>query len=309
MSVAARTVAVMDEIRQSALVLAALELLPGEPGDLTALLRNPVVRELLLDEPHVRERELGSLHLSQLASYLLETLDYGRVEHWAKIVDHGVRARNYLPLVAGTPGYPKRLAEVWDAPPILFRSVNDHVKTSVLDGPSLAIVGGRETTPEVLMSTRLLAATVTKAGVHVVSGLAAGVDTAAHVGALEAGGLTTAVLGTGIERIFPAANADLAALIRGHGMLVSQFAPPAPRTGTTFLRRNAVIAALAQASLVMDARERSGSRHEMEQALRYNRKVMFWKPALANESWARMMVDAELAEFVESAEEALALLG
>lgn len=298
----------MDEIRQSALVLAALELVPGEPSDLTALLRRPGVRELLLGGCSGREGDSGDLHLSQLATYLLETLDYGRVEHWSKILDRGVRARHYVPLIAGTATYPQRLADVWDAPPILFRSTHDNIETAVLDGPSLAIVGGRETTTHVLQTTRSLASTVASAGVHIVSGLAAGVDAAAHTGALEAGGLTTAVLGTGIERIFPQENAELAAAITVDGMLLSQFAPPAPRTGTTFLRRNAVIAALTQASLVMDARERSGSRHELEQALRYGRKIFLWKPTMAREPWATAMVQASLAEFVDSAEEVLMLL-
>lgn len=299
----------MDEIRQSAIVLAALELVPGEPSDLTGLLRKPAVRDLLLSGCTLHETDPEDVHLSQLASYLLEALDFGRVEHWAKIVDRGIHEGRYVPLIAGSAQFPQRLAEAWDAPPILFRTVNDAADTTILNGTTLAIVGGRETTASILESARSVAATAAASGVHVVSGLAAGVDTAAHLGALEAGGLTTAVMGTGIDRIFPEQNAHIAAAITGRGMLLSQFAPPAPRTGTTFLRRNAVIAALAQASLVMDARERSGSRHELEQALRYGRRVFFWRPALAQEPWAVALVQAGLAEFVESPDEVLALLG
>lgn len=313
MSEASRTVADMtgtDEIRQSAVALAALELVPGEPGDLTALLRKPHVRGLLFGD--CRTDDISDRPLSELTTYLLEALDHGRVEHWTKIVERGVQSGRYRPLIAGSAEYPQRLAECADAPPVLFRSIGERratVETSVLDRRALAIVGGRRTTGDVLEATRSVAAAVAAAGIHVVSGLAAGVDTAAHRGALDGGGLTTAVMGTGIDRIFPEENADLADMVADRGILLSQFAPPAPRTGTTFLRRNAVIAALAQTSLVMDARERSGSRHEMEQAQRYGRQILLWGPALTAEPWAAAMVRAGQAEFVESAEEVLSLLG
>jgi DNA processing protein len=145
--------------------------------------------------------------------------------------------------------------------------------------------------------------------VRVVSGLAAGVDTAAHEGSLEVDAITTTVMGTGVDHVFPAANEGLAEQIARRGVVLSQFPPPMPRTRTTFLRRNCVIAALSDASLVMDAEERSGSRHELEQAIRYGRPVFLWRPALARAQWAQMLERARLATFVESAEEVLAGLG
>lgn len=304
MSVAPPTVGNMTSVdiyRQAAGVLAALELVPGDPGDLSGLLRDESSRALLFGGlSSIKGRGVPG----DLATYLYENLDLGRVEHWSKVLDRG--SGEYRPLIIGTDEYPRRLSAVPDAPPILFRSVTDSdasLPTSLVDGPALSIVGGRNTSSSVLQATHAVAADVASAGVHVVSGLAAGVDTAAHLGALAGGGTTTAVLGTGIERTYPAENIDLALRIADRGMLLSQFAPTSPRSGTTFLRRNAVIAALTTTSLVMDAGERSGSRHELEQAQRYGRQVLLWEPALGSARWANELVSAGTAHFVSSAEQ------
>ncbi len=216
-------------------------------------------------------------------------------------------------MIIGDPAYPARLAAAWDAPPVLFCSIDSEWPAETQpgidpDGPSVAIVGGRETEAWVLNDTRLVAMVVAQHGFRVVSGLAAGVDTAAHEATLDVGGRTTAVLGTGIDHVFPAENRDLARRITRHGVLISQFAPPAPRTGTTFLRRNCVIAALSDCSLIMDGRDRSGSRHEVEQAIRYGKPVLMWAPALSQERWAKRLAETGEASFVDSAEAVLAAL-
>jgi DNA processing protein len=240
-------------------------------------------------------------------------LDQGRVEHWAKTIDRGVRDERYRCYVVGDDDYPARLNSAWDAPPIIFS--NPYPRTAAASSsrdeattPALAIIGGRETTADVLVATRAVALRVAEQGVDVVSGLAAGVDTAAHLAALEADGATTAVLGTGIERVFPEANAELARTIAQHGTVLSQFVPHAPRTGTTFLRRNSVIAAISDASLIMDGRARSGSRHEIEQAIRYGRRVLMWRPALGSADWALRLESNGFARFVGSPEEVLGVL-
>jgi DNA processing protein len=160
----------------------------------------------------------------------------------------------------------------------------------------------------VLTVTRELAATVAAAGAVVVSGLAAGVDGAAHRGALDAAGQTVAVMGTGITHIYPEQNTGLAEEIRRHGVLLSQFAPDAPRTKTTFLRRNHVIAGLSDVSVVMAGQHRSGSRHEVEQAIEYGRPVLMWAPTLAGEQWAQQLVTNGSATFVSSSKEVLTAL-
>ena len=297
----------MDTHQKAAVVLAALELVPGDPSDLTRVLRDEGARTSLLGLENMdRANSLETAQSSPLAVYLTENLDQGRVEHWAKILNQGTW---YEPLLASTTAYPQPLARLTDVPPVLFRSINPDIDTAVLNGANLAIVGSRSTGAAVLDSTRSVAAAAAAAGAHVVSGMASGVDSAAHLGALDAGGLTTAVLGTGIEHIFPAENTNLAGRIAQRGMLLSQFAPTAPRTGTTFLRRNAVIAALSQTSLIMDAREHSGSHDELKHALRFGRQVLLWKPALYDAEWTAPLIRFGSATFVESADEVLNFLG
>lgn len=312
MSAGTPTVADMDEMRCAAVVLTALELVPGEPSDLTSALRSQADRQALLGPGH--GDEIGTYGpLSPLGKYLVEAIDPGRVESWVEVIERGSRECRYRPVIAGDPGYPVRLARVWDAPPVLFRSIDPEWPTDAQpdidpDGPTIGIIGGRDAGRLVLDATELVAASVATHGYRVVSGLAAGVDTAAHAAAIAAGGMTTAVLGTGIDHVYPAENIELARRIVARGVLVSQFAPPAPRTGTTFLRRNSVIAALSDANLVMDGRDRSGSRHEIEQSVRYGKQVLMWAPALHREEWATALVDSGQATFVDSMEAVLAAL-
>lgn len=295
----------MDRTREVAIVLALLELVPGDPSDLTVLLQDAETRSLLLEGADSR----NNAGRRPIVEYLAENLDLGRVENWAKVVERGVRDGHYQAILAGSPEYPTRLEGLPDAPPILFRSKNEAVATSVLNGPTLAIVGARNASASTLLAANAVAAATAAAGAHIISGLATGIDTAAHIGALEAGGLTTAVMGTGIEHVFPSENIAVAARIAQRGMLLSQFAPTAPRTGTTFLRRNAVIAGLCDTSLVMDARERSGSHDELSHAMRYGRCVLLWRPSMYKEAWAQALAFSGAASFVESAEEVLERLG
>jgi DNA processing protein len=306
----------MDETRTAAVVLAALEQVPGEPADLTRILRDPYERQFLLGVDHHVDgwsseelRPFDSAEApSELVQFLVDSLDNGRIEHWAKVIERGVRDDRYRCHVAGDQGYPARLNYVWDAPPIVFTSWASFASGPAGARAALAVVGGRETSRGVLEATHQVAFHVSEQGVDVVSGLAAGVDTAAHLAALAAGGPTIAVLGTGIERVFPEENTELAARISERGTMLSQFVPNAPRTGTTFLRRNSVIAAISDASLIMDGRARSGSRHEIEQAIRYSKPVLMWRPALGAADWARRLESAGVATYVESPEEVLQFL-
>jgi len=285
-----------DDVRKVATVMAAQEILPGQPSDLSGILADQKQVEALLRPP------LDPVQASELVHYLRENIEPGRIDWWYKEIDQLVESRTAIPVLAGSPDYPARLARCWDAPPVLF------ITSPIPTGSAVAIVGSRETTPEVLTQTRELAAELAAAGEVVVSGLAAGVDSAAHRGALDAGEHTVAVMGTGITQIYPPQNTDLAEQIRHHGVLVSQFAPHAPRTKTTFLRRNHVIAGLSNASVIMDGQQRSGSRHEVEQAISYGRPVFMWTPALTGQRWARQLEAAGSATFVSNGEEVLAAL-
>jgi DNA processing protein len=152
------------------------------------------------------------------------------------------------------PGYPP-LLEAIATPPEL------HVRGTLMpdDALAIAIVGSRRATPYGTSQAERLAADLAVRGVTVVSGLARGIDTAAHRGALAAGGRTIAVLGTGVDVVYPPENVALAAEIVRHGALVSQFPPGTPPTPWNFPIRNAVIAGLSLGVVVVEAAEKSGA--------------------------------------------------
>lgn len=152
------------------------------------------------------------------------------------------------------PGYPPLLATI-SSPPSL------HVRGSIIDDDALAIaiVGSRRATAYGLEVAGRIAADLAARGVTIVSGLARGIDTAAHRGALAAGGRTLAVLGSGIDVIYPPENGSLAAEIEAHGAIVSQFAPGTPPLPGYFPARNRTIAGLALGVVVVEATDRSGA--------------------------------------------------
>jgi DNA processing protein len=153
------------------------------------------------------------------------------------------------------PAYPPLLAQTTGAPPVLF--VLGSVEA--LHSPQLAMVGSRSPTAAGRKTARDFAAGFASAGLTVTSGLALGVDAASHEGALLVGGLTVAVFGTGLDHVYPSANAGLAARIRERGALVSEFPPGTRPLGVNFPRRNRIISGLSRGTLVVEAARRSGS--------------------------------------------------
>lgn len=153
------------------------------------------------------------------------------------------------------PRYPPLLAELGDAPPILF--VNGD--PALLDSPQVAIVGSRNPSPTGRETAREFAAFLAGAGFTITSGLATGIDGAAHRGALDVEGRTLAVGGTGPDRVYPASHAGLAREIAARGALVSEFPLGTTVSPGNFPRRNRVIAGLSLGTLVVEAARRSGS--------------------------------------------------
>jgi DNA processing protein len=150
--------------------------------------------------------------------------------------------------------YPARLRELADAPLYLVAR-----GTPLVDAPAVAIVGSRRPTPYGLDVARVLAAGLAQAGVAVVSGLARGIDGAAHAGALDGGGTTVAVLGSGIDVIYPAEHRELAARIVETGTLLSERPVGAPPLRAHFPARNRILAGMTNGTVVIEAAERSGS--------------------------------------------------
>ncbi|HEX5581503.1 MAG TPA: DNA-processing protein DprA, partial [Gemmatimonadaceae bacterium] len=172
-------------------------------------------------------------------------------------------------LVLGEPAYPAPLLDLADAPPVLW-ALGD---LALLEQPAGAIVGTRRATAHGTRAARRLAEAAGRAGAAVVSGLALGIDAAAHAGALETDGGTVAVLGTGLGVVYPRANAPLRDRIREHGLLLSELAPGDAADAGSFPRRNRIIAALARVTLVVEAPHRSGALITAEHALELGRTV------------------------------------
>ncbi len=173
-------------------------------------------------------------------------------------------------LVLGDADYPEALLHSPD-PPLLLYLQGD---AALLGSPSLAIVGSRQPSAQGRDNAKRFANTLAGQGWTIVSGLAAGVDGAAHEGALDAGGRTIAVVGTGIDRVYPARHRALAHRIAESGLLVSELCLGTPPLAANFPQRNRIIAGLARGTLVVEAALRSGSLITARLASEAGREVM-----------------------------------
>jgi DNA processing protein len=151
--------------------------------------------------------------------------------------------------------YPRALLEIGDAPPAFYCLG----RRELLNRPALAIVGSRNATPQGCADAEAFAAALAASGITIVSGLALGIDAAAHRGALAHPASSVAVVGTGLDRVYPARNRDLAHMLAARGVLVSEFAPGTPPLPANFPRRNRLISGLARGVLVVEATMSSGS--------------------------------------------------
>lgn len=174
-----------------------------------------------------------------------------------------------MELRVSDPRYPARLRESPDPPRVLWVRGD----LDLLDRPCVAIVGTRRATAYGERVTMQLARTLARAGACVVSGLARGVDAAAHRGALEADGATAAVLGTGLDVVYPRGHAALQQEIGKRGVLLSELAPENAAHGGSFPRRNRIIAALATVTIVVEAGVRSGALITASHAMELGRTV------------------------------------
>lgn len=194
---------------------------------------------------------------------VLGALDPEPAERLARLRERGVRVVSYR-----GPGYPRRLLHLHQPPPALY-----------LEGPlrleerSVAVVGTRSATSYGRRAARDLAGDLARAGWIVVSGLARGIDAAAHGGALDAGGRTAAVLGSGLDHRYPASNRELYERLAERGLLVTEFPPEQPPRKWTFPKRNRIIAALSAGVVVVQAPRRSGALITADQALELGREV------------------------------------
>jgi DNA processing protein len=215
----------------------------------------------------------GQLFRVDDAQVTLDELE-DRIQAWAA---EGITVTTVL-----DDGYPVNLRMVHDRPPVLF--VRGRLEDT--DRRAVAVVGTRRATSEGLACARSIARDLVAADYVVVSGLAAGIDTAAHEATLEAEGRTVAVVGTGLRHAFPKQNVALQARIGAEAAVVSQFWPGQEPRRWTFPQRNAVMSGFARATVVVEASERSGARMQARLALEHGRPVFLLRSLMVRE-WAQ----------------------
>jgi DNA processing protein len=242
----------------------ALTCLRAEPGSRSAL-----ELKLLLAEPEGPD----------LIGRLAERLGIPDRERARRIGVAHAYARRHLergkqqglrPLAWFDSGYPGLLREIVDPPVVLWLKGDEQF----LQHPAVAIVGSRTGTPTGVKIAGEIAHSLAAVGLTVVSGMARGIDAAGHTGALDAGGATVAVLGSGADVIYPPEHGPLAGRITGHGALISEFAPGTSPESHHFPLRNRIISGLSRAVIVIEASDRSGSLITARMALEQGREVM-----------------------------------
>lgn len=200
--------------------------------------------------------------------------------------------------------YPQNLLTVHNRPPVLF--VLGQLEPS--DARSVAVVGSRAASAEGLELAASIAGDLADASYTVVSGLAMGIDTAAHSETLRRGGRTIAVIGTGVRRAYPKENAALQARLGAETAVISQFWPDAPPTKTSFPMRNAVMSGLALATVVVEAGRTSGARMQARLALEHGRPVFLPSSLVRQHEWAQDYAERPGTFVISSADEVLATI-
>lgn len=199
--------------------------------------------------------------------------------------------------------YPARLRDVHQMPPVLFL-LGRHVEYE----HGVSVVGSRAGSRAGLDFSSEVSARLARHGITVLSGLAAGVDTAAHTAALAAGGRTVAVVGTGIEKSYPATNRSLQERIADEGLVLSQFWPQAPPTKHSFLMRNAIMSAYGYATIVVEAGEQSGARSQARMAVEHGRPVILTESVMQATAWGRALRGQPGVSVAKTPDEAVTLV-
>ncbi len=202
-----------------------------------------------------------------------------------------------LLVTVGDPRYPQALREIYDPPPVLFA----RGRVELLLSLGLAVVGTRRPTPYGVAVAERLSADLAHAGLAIISGMARGIDTAAHKGALKAGGETVAVLGCGVDVVYPSENRGLAAEIAAKGLIVSEFPMGATAFPQNFPIRNRIISGLSLGVLVVEGAQYSGSAITAKLAMDQGREVfavpgnitskLSWGPNLLIKQGAHIVQD------------------
>jgi DNA processing protein len=271
----------MDErMREQAAVLALVQASAGEWYQTADVIAEAGSAVRLLDGAPVimsmeRERQAREL-VSRV-----EPADVSSAEALiGRVASRGVRLITILDA-----DYPENLKLIFNRPPFIW--VRGQLEPRNLR--AIAVVGTRQATPEGRATAARLAEGLAKAGVTVLSGLARGIDTFAHAAAIDAGGKTVAVIGTGIlSRVYPPENRGLAdRLLESGGAIVSQFWPDAPPQKINFPRRNVVMSGMAAGTVVVEAAATSGAKMQARLALEHGKRLFLPEDLVRSQEWAR----------------------
>ncbi|MET9973859.1 DNA-processing protein DprA [Streptomyces microflavus] len=241
----------------------------------------------LLDE--VQPSLFGDAEQDELASARIE------LERWSA-QDIGVRALT-------EPDYPHQLSSAFDAPGLVF------TRGELRSGDAgVAVVGSRSASPQGLAQAAAIARGLVASELSVVSGLAAGIDTAATEAALDAGGRVVGVIGTGVYHAYPPENLALHRRVVASGLVLSPFWPDTPPSKTTFPRRNGTMSAYCRATVIVAAGPRSGTRIQARKAVEHGRPVILLRSVLEGNDWARELLDRPDVQVADDVDEVLAVL-
>ncbi len=225
------------------------------------------------------------------------------LSHYEELVErYEARGVHVVTVLDAT--YPTNLRHVYNRPPFLF--VRGNLRAE--DNRAVAVVGTRNPSGAGLDQAIRLSTELARNGVTVLSGLARGIDGAAHRAALAAGGRTVAVMGTGIDRMYPAEHAELAQQVLHSGALVSQFWPEAPPTKVSFPLRNVVMSGMAIGTVVIEANATSGARMQARLALEHGKRLFLVRSLVMHEDWAKRYAERKGTMVIDSVEDILHVL-
>jgi DNA processing protein len=228
----------------------------------------------------------------------LERITAESIDRWMRELDN-LKTRGIALVTVADIEYPRNLRTITNRPPLLF------IEGAIIDADerAMAVVGTRKPSAEGLAAATALACELSQRGVTVISGLAHGVDAAAHAAALNCHGRTLAVFGTGIGSVYPAANRGLARQIVRNGACISQFWPSQSGAPWTFPVRNIITSGLSLGTAVIEAGETSGARLQAQEALRHGKRLFLLEKLVTKMPWAQAMIGRPGVTIVSSVEQ------
>jgi DNA processing protein len=293
--------AMPSDLREQATVLALTEASPGPWYQVADVVEEAGSAIAVASRTHDFHDEGQAV----IARLLADRVNDDMVKRWANVIERTLGHRTNARLLSVLDDdYPQNLRRVYDRPPFLF--VRGTLQDN--DSRSVAIVGTRSASESGRILARDMAAALAERGVTVISGMAAGIDTEAHTAALDAGGRTIAVMGTGIDRVYPKENTALAEHIVESGALLSQFWPGAPPRRSNFPLRNVVTSGIALGTIVIEASATSGAKMQARLALEHGKRLFLVESLVLQEEWAQRYRSRRGAQVVHGVDDVVTAL-